>query len=783
MREKELRLALVCYGGVSLAVYMHGITKELWRLARASRAYHDGEDSLSGALLTSEAVYRGLFERIEREHGIKLRALIDVIAGASAGGINGLFLGQAIASGQSLEPLTAMWLDTADVEELIDPDARPFSIFTKFWALPIAWMLSRKPGGTVERTVARGARAEVRRKLSLFVRARWFHPPFGGKTFTRLLLDAFDAMAAAPAGPPLLPAGQPLDISVTVTDFHGHNQRLRLHSPALAEEREHRLTIDFTDHGREGRDLGDVAELTFAARATASFPGAFPPFNVAEIDAVLAERKRDWPGRELFLHRIFPRHAEGSPEDLVLIDGSVLANAPFRPAIEALRNRPARREVDRRFIYVDPTANIEDKQRHRDGAIAVPGFFATVFGALSTIPREQPIRDNLEAIQQRSHRIEQTKRIIAAIRADVNAAVEHAMDRTLFIYRPSAERIGAWRTKAHEAAAKQAGFAFSSYAHMKLAMIAEELVSLVALLTDEQEPAGRSVIRHVIDAHLGLTRTDEALPDDAIAFLRAHDLGFRIRRLRFLADRLTEIEDGEGGSGADGLQAARDAIYESLAPFLDLQMRDFYTSPVVAAAAHAVEAPDTALASIASARNLEALDQETDARIAAALPKLSRADRRTLLLAYLGFTFYDLATLSLIQELGAQEFHAIQVDRISPDDAGAIRKGGARATLKGIEFNCFGAFFSRAYRENDYLWGRLHGAERLIDLLLSTLPDGAEIAAETVFATKRAIFRAILEEERDRLTAVPELIETIEREVDAMGRTLAQTQGGGASAP
>lgn len=29
MRQKELRLALVCYGGVSLAVYMHGVTKEI----------------------------------------------------------------------------------------------------------------------------------------------------------------------------------------------------------------------------------------------------------------------------------------------------------------------------------------------------------------------------------------------------------------------------------------------------------------------------------------------------------------------------------------------------------------------------------------------------------------------------------------------------------------------------------------------------------------------------------------------------------------------------------
>jgi hypothetical protein len=32
----ELRVALVCYGGVSLAVYMHGITKELGKLVLAS---------------------------------------------------------------------------------------------------------------------------------------------------------------------------------------------------------------------------------------------------------------------------------------------------------------------------------------------------------------------------------------------------------------------------------------------------------------------------------------------------------------------------------------------------------------------------------------------------------------------------------------------------------------------------------------------------------------------------------------------------------------------------
>src|SRR5690606_32508877 len=40
MRDKELRLALVFFGGVSLAVYMHGVSKEILKLARASRALH-----------------------------------------------------------------------------------------------------------------------------------------------------------------------------------------------------------------------------------------------------------------------------------------------------------------------------------------------------------------------------------------------------------------------------------------------------------------------------------------------------------------------------------------------------------------------------------------------------------------------------------------------------------------------------------------------------------------------------------------------------------------------
>ena len=45
MREKELRLAQVCYGGFSLAICMHGVSKEVLKLARASADDQSGTEA------------------------------------------------------------------------------------------------------------------------------------------------------------------------------------------------------------------------------------------------------------------------------------------------------------------------------------------------------------------------------------------------------------------------------------------------------------------------------------------------------------------------------------------------------------------------------------------------------------------------------------------------------------------------------------------------------------------------------------------------------------------
>jgi len=77
--------------------------------------------------------------------------------------------------------------------------------------------------------------------------------------------------------------------------------------------------------------------------------------------------------------------------------------------------------------------------------------------------------------------------------------------------------------------------------------------------------------------------------------------------------------------------------------------------------------------------------------------------------------------------------------------------GGAAAHLGGgTGFHHFAAFFDKAFRENDYLWGRLDGTERLLSLLL----PAAEVKARADEA-----FDAILTEETPDLPTTAPLVQ------------------------
>lgn len=779
MRQKELRIALVCYGGVSLAVYMHGVTKEIWKLVRASRDFLAGEEARG----CTEPIYQRLLHKIEVDHSVRVRVLTDIVAGASAGGINGIFLAQAIHSGRSLDPLTNLWLERADVDVLLDPDARPWSRAAKFWAMPIVWWLLRRPGNAISDSVAPETRQEVRTKLSRLIRSRWFEPPFAGLGFSRLLTEAFDAMRADTATMPLLPDGHPLDLFVTATDFRGHAERLRINSPEEIEDSEHRLSIGFRAAVPRdgGRSLAPPLELVLAARATASFPGAFPPLQLAEIDALAQDRREPWPSRTAFIERVMPEHAQsGDSDSVALIDGSVLVNAPFAEAMAVLRDRPAQREIDRRFVYIDPHPHQPGGTRHKDRR--APGFFSVIFGALSSIPREQPIRDNLEAIAAASRQSSELKAIVDALRPEVEAQVHKLFGRTLFLNRPTERRLAAWRGKAQQAAAVQAGYAFQSYGHVKFAQIVSELAGIISAAVPGTGAVGNDGVAQRIKAWLTQHGLDHlaalhgGASNAAIAFFREHDLGFRIRRLRLLARRLSEDWDDLDAAMPEARERAGDAVYRALSLYFDRAAHGAMGADFAAAACRFDTDPGAVLGEIANRRRLPETDLIVDALLAEALQGMPKELKRRVLLTYLGFPFYDTVTLPLLRGEGGSELAPAKVDRISPIDCKAIRNGATEKVLRGTEFYNFGAFFSRAYRENDYLWGRLHGAERMIDLIASTVPKGQAIGAADLDQFKREAFLAILAEEERRLQTDPGLVAKVRTEVEGIG-------GGAAGSP
>src|SRR6185295_17187638 len=149
MREKELRIALVCFGGVSLAIYMHGISKEVLKLIRASAALHNIPDRTkrpssffsdnidpNDPEYDTETIYFDLLREIGKK--IELRVIVDIIAGASAGGINGTMLARALSHDLPMNALRDLWLENADVKVLLAPEARA-TAWSKVFLIPFIW--------------------------------------------------------------------------------------------------------------------------------------------------------------------------------------------------------------------------------------------------------------------------------------------------------------------------------------------------------------------------------------------------------------------------------------------------------------------------------------------------------------------------------------------------------------------------------------------------------------------------------------------------------------------
>ena len=791
MREKELRLAVVLTGGVSLAVFMHGVSRELAKLTRASKVLHSHDTSPTGPATSyaslnddpkresdTEEVYFELLQALLPE--IDLRVVIDVIAGSSAGGVNGVMLARALAHDLPLDAHRAMWLKHADAMELMDRKAAA-TRWSKIYLEPLTRLLFSTWWKPI------GADLETRTKLALFLRSRWFKPPFSGERFSGWMLDACEKMENGRGDAhSLMPDGHALDLFVSLTDFHGHDRAVRLYDPGRIIETEHQHHLHFSylrgvdgaARSEFGRD--NVPGLVFAARATASFPGAFRPATIEEMDKVLAARGQVWPARRRFIEGKFRAIARSGRdvEQAAFIDGSTVNDKPFAAVIGALSGRPAHRQVSRRLVFVDP-----DPATGKKRVEGVPGMFRTMLAAMVEIPANEPVREELERLEKINARIRIARRVIDLARPQVAQQVEKIIGpRTT--RRPTMRKVARWRESANERAVRNSGFAFESYFRLKILNV----VGHVQRLLNELAGGGvRNVDEDKIETRLNAWAQGalDAIRHDGngvrtrdIEFLRRFDVDFRVRRLRFVIRRLNELyHSGAGGIGdaarkSEDLDRVKVLLYAHLENIRRRWDGAFY-GPELAAAVAALEREESATSAIGEVMDqlgqqmdVARLDEEVDEIFAtAAVEFLDREARHELITAYVGFSFFDVLSYPMLQGEDLGELDEILIHRISPADARALQAADGEVTLKGLSLRHFGAFFNRRYREHDYLWGRLTAADRLVDVVLDAA-CGAAIPKEIdAGAIKARLFARILKAEAPFLNADSTLLDKVRAKV------------------
>ena len=182
-----------------------------------------------------------------------------------------------------------------------------------------------------------------------------------------------------------------------------------------------------------------------------------------------------------------------------------------------------------------------------------------------------------------------------------------------------------------------------------------------------------------------------------------------------------------------------------------------------------LEKIDRLIAQLAAEIDLDASTRDLDDLLAALDPNDWHPDaRREVLINYLGFPFWDVLALPVTSGREMGELNEILVDRISPQDVHTLKGFQGIESLRGIGFGHFAAFFSRAYRENDYLLGRLHAADRLIEIVCDSAGLDSEADQHRKIAFKKSAFSKILDSEEAHLRHSKELIAALRRCIEGI---------------
>jgi patatin-related protein len=775
-QRAELRLALVCYGGVSLAVYMHGVTKELQSLIRAARAFDDeAPERLTvkkHAIGTETAYFAALTELAEKRK--RLSVSIDIIGGTSAGGINGIALSKGLALGASQEPLKNVWIKEGDIRALLRAPA--------FWL----------PGQAL---IAAGSQL-----FRLFSATT----PLRGEVMSTLILKALTDMDKAKSREgSLVPLGGALELYVPTTDLGGFEVLVPSGAGGASNhDRQNAQVFEFStkmDRSDTFEQFGPsyTADLAFAARASASFPGAFAPISQESFKADTGKNDLKF-NKDVFYYQHPALADDARRPNVAFVDGGVLDNAPFDVVIAAISRRRADSEVHRRLVYIEPDPSHALYANPVD-TVAPPRRWLSDLLAVSKVKGNHPFLRELLDLRDLNGRIDEvsaiTKRqnayvvnVISIIRAEMTGFQYLAPDAPpiSFGYQTATElmatttrggiqdlsdKIHIWT--------KDALFpSFSTYQRLKFDAAIRLLAhQLAARFGFSKASAQANFINAAIAAWVRSQtfwlsepdKTEGALPGDELgAKLQRIDVPYRDRRLMFILAGLNELysvtdEAGDPRVDRTSLNTLKGKAWNLLEKLRQDQREavdelshatvEFLKLPPLP-----VDEPDRRKDPLLADPATFAADW--DAEFGALFTEYSDAlygrirddgdnlwnafventtlwndnDKQALLSRYLGFPLWDgmiFPTVSLtrvpqLTPIGVRQFSPLTATKLKPLQEKPKRawprfwkktEPGPPTKLKGIPVSHFAGFFSEESRENDYLWGRLDAAESILRLL------------------------------------------------------------------
>ena len=346
----ELRLALAMRGGVSLAVWIGGAVSEI-DLAR--RTGQRGPAAAGAA---------DFWQEVLRDATLYESVVVDVLAGASAGGLNGVLYAASQVYDFPYGAMRDIWLTVGGTEGLVRRGEPWPSLF-----MGDDYFL-----------------ATVHQKLEALTRAAPTHPDDGSRQRVELALSA--TMMEPVVRPLPSPEDEPL-----AERRHAGGFRFR-------QPEEPWLPTDFPAPS-DPQFPATLWRLALAARSTSSYPGAFEAAEVRSCrrETFTSPAPVDGSDARVDLDGTFLDRTTGRP--FVVADGGILDNIPIRAALDFIANAPAQGPTERFLVYLQPGASTSPRTSTDLGEEERRTTMAVLRGVLAARVAGETINEDIAAIE------------------------------------------------------------------------------------------------------------------------------------------------------------------------------------------------------------------------------------------------------------------------------------------------------------------------------------------------------------------------------------------------